>query len=251
MLSQAELEQYWEQGFVLCRGLLDEESLARWNRRFCDLVEERVKAPASMHFVRDVMVAKGAVEPRSPLHAINKLLGFEDDSVLFEYPRDPRVLERVRSVIGPEVMTIATNVIHKPPFVDGRHPVHQDQLYFPLRPADKIVGTWTAIEPVTREKGCLCVVPGTHRLPLQKHVLPDWEHVNKYFFGVEDPQLDERLHVEMEPGDCVFFHPHLYHGSGRNRTTGFRRAIVTHFASTHCERLGKPNLPLASFRPLS
>jgi phytanoyl-CoA hydroxylase len=44
------------------------------------------------------------------------------------------------------------------------------------------------------------------------------------------------VHVEMEPGDCVFFHPHLFHGSGRNRTSGFRRAIVTHFASVECQR---------------
>lgn len=250
MLSSAEIEQYWEQGFVLCRGIIDENSLGRWNERFCDLVEGRAKAPDSMRFVRDVMIAKGAVKPRSPLHAINKILGFEDDPVLFEYPRDPRVLERVRSVIGPSVMTIATNVIHKPPFVDARHPMHQDQLYFPLRPADRIIGTWTAIERVNRENGCLCVVPGTHRLPLQKHVLPDWEYVNKYFFGVEEPQLHKRVHVEMEPGDCVLFHPHLYHGSGRNRTTGFRRAMVTHFASTECEQIGGPDFRASGFRLL-
>ncbi len=119
MLSSAEIEQYWEQGFVLCRGLIDENSTGRWDERFCDLVEGREKAPDSMRFVRDVMIAKGAVKPRSRLHAINKILGFEDDPVLFEYPRDPRVLERVRSVIGPSAMTIATNVIHKPPFVDA------------------------------------------------------------------------------------------------------------------------------------
>lgn len=32
-----------------------------------------------------------------------------------------------------------------------------------------------------------------------------------------------RFHLEMEAGDTVFFHPLLIHGSGRNRTTGFRK----------------------------
>ena len=32
-----------------------------------------------------------------------------------------------------------------------------------------------------------------------------------------------RVHLEMEPGDTVFFHPLLIHGSGRNRTNGFRK----------------------------
>jgi phytanoyl-CoA hydroxylase len=43
-----------------------------------------------------------------------------------------------------------------------------------------------------------------------------------------------RVHLEMEPGDTVFFHPILLHGSGRNRTQGFRRAISAHFASLEC-----------------
>jgi phytanoyl-CoA hydroxylase len=145
-------------------------------------------------------------------------------------------------------MTIATNVIHKPPGVDARHPIHQDQYYFPLQPADWIVGTWTALEPATRENGCLCVVPGTHRELLQKHVYPEWEYVNKHFYGVEKVDLDARQHIELEPGDCVLFHPHLFHGSGRNRTSGFRTAMVTHFASTACVPREAPEFRARNFR---
>jgi hypothetical protein len=40
-----------------------------------------------------------------------------------------------------------------------------------------------------------------------------------------------RTHVEMMEGDTVFFHPLLIHGSGANRTTGFRKAISCHYAN--------------------
>lgn len=33
----------------------------------------------------------------------------------------------------------------------------------------------------------------------------------------------KRVHLEMEAGDTVFFHPILIHGSGMNRTDGFRK----------------------------
>ena len=39
----------------------------------------------------------------------------------------------------------------------------------------------------------------------------------------------------MLPGDTIFFHPLLIHGSGPNITQGFRKAISTHYASSHCE----------------
>ena len=37
-----------------------------------------------------------------------------------------------------------------------------------------------------------------------------------------DPSFP-RAHLEMGPGDTVFFHPLLIHGSGMNRTSGFRK----------------------------
>ena len=46
----------------------------------------------------------------------------------------------------------------------------------------------------------------------------------------------DRVHVELEPGDTLFFHPVLLHGSGRNRSDGFRRAISGHYVSTQCVR---------------
>ena len=53
--------------------------------------------------------------------------------------------------------------------------MHQDLHYFPFRPADNIVCSWTAMEKVHRQNGCLVVVPGTHKGELQEHGYPDWE----------------------------------------------------------------------------
>jgi phytanoyl-CoA hydroxylase len=44
-----------------------------------------------------------------------------------------------------------------------------------------------------------------------------------------DPERNERVWVEMDEGDTVFFHPLLVHGSGANRTEGFRK-VRTGFA---------------------
>ena len=239
-LSSAQLEAYERDGFILLEQLFDRGQLARWSRRFEDLVLGKVPAPEALVVMKDVMVVKGAVEPPTPLHAINKILSFEDDPVLWEYPSAEPLLAAVRDLVAPELVTISSNVFNKPPGVDGRHPLHQDLRYFALRPADKIVGTWTAIDRTTRENGCLAVVPGSHRTQLLEHGNPDWEHVNFGFFAASDVDPEARVHVEMAPGDTLLFHPLLLHGSGQNRSTGFRRAISTHYAAADCER---PDMP--------
>ena len=47
------------------------------------------------------------------------------------------------------------------------------------------------------------------------------------YHGVRDfDPSSPRVHLEMGPGDTVFFHPLLIHGSGMNKTSGFRKVCV-------------------------
>ena len=47
------------------------------------------------------------------------------------------------------------------------------------------------------------------------------------YHGVRDfDPSSPRVHLEMGPGDTVLFHPLLIHGSGMNRTSGFRKVCV-------------------------
>lgn len=235
MQNDTQREQYRRDGYILCRGLLDEQDVARFNERFLDFASGRVPPAERMNLMRDIMIVKGAVEPETPVHAINKILNFDHDETLYSFARHPKIRTVAENLIGTDLYTIATNVFNKPPRVDGRHPLHQDQRYFRIQPPDKIVGVWTALTAATRETGCLCIVPGTHEGELLEHTSPDWEYVNRAFFGVSGVDRDARKHIEMQPGDTLFFHPLLVHGSGSNKTEQFRRAISVHYASSECQ----------------
>lgn len=48
------------------------------------------------------------------------------------------------------------------------------------------------------------------------------------YYGIrslDNERISKRVHLEMEAGDTVFFHPLLIHGSGTNRTNGFRKVF--------------------------
>ena len=235
MLNQDQIEHYFDKGYVLVPSLFEQVDLSSWSAYFEKLVLGQANRCRGMVLMKDVEIAKGSVEPKSPLHAINKLLNFEDDPVLYDYVKHPRLIEAAQSLIGTGLYSLVTNVFNKPPYVDGRHPLHQDLRYFRMRPAEKIVAAWTAISPCTRDNGCLAVVPGSHHQGIRDHKLPEWDYVNFAFYGIKELEGVEHIHLEMDPGDTVLFHPLLVHGSGRNNTDGFRQAISAHFASHECE----------------
>ena len=234
-LNQDQIQQYHRDGFLLLPALIDVEALDRFNQRFLDIVDGVEPCSGAMKIMRDVMVVKGVIEPETPLHGVNKLFCLEDDPVLSRFATHPKVVSCVQSLIGAEIFSLTSNVFNKPPKVDGKHPMHQDVRYFSMRPVSSIVATWTAILPTSRDNGCLAVIPGSHRSGVLNHGTPDWDYLNHGFYAVENADIERRVHVEMQPGDTLLFHPLLIHGSGRNRTDTFRRAISVHYASAACE----------------
>ncbi|XP_006820280.1 phytanoyl-CoA dioxygenase, peroxisomal-like [Saccoglossus kowalevskii] len=197
-----------------------------------------MKAPFGLTIMRDVSIAKS--EFVAGKKAITKIQNFQNVPELMEYCALPEVTKYAKAFIGPNIMAMHTMLINKPPdpgTKSSRHPMHQDLYYFPFRPAERIVCSWTAMEKVHRKNGCLVVLPGTHRGEMLEHGYPKWEGgVNKMYHGILDYSPDQpRVHLEMEAGDTVFFHPLLIHGSGMNRTDGFRKSISCHYASSDCQ----------------
>ncbi len=236
MLSPDQIDQYQQQGYLLLPNLIPEDHLARYSDRFKALATGAEPLSDAMKVMRDIMVVKGAATPPSELHGVNKLANFEADPILYAYTLEPKLLSAVRQLIDAEsIYSLSTNIFNKPPGLAGRHPFHQDLRYFRIRPAHQIIGTWTALSPATRENGCLAVLPGTHRGALLNHGSPDWDYVNAGFYSVADADFSTRIHMEMQTGDTLLFHPLLVHGSGHNRSSGFRRAISSHYAAASCE----------------
>ncbi|KAF7658342.1 hypothetical protein LDENG_00014020 [Lucifuga dentata] len=227
---------YEENGFILIKNLVSDEDIERFRKVFERICRQEVKVPG-LTVMRDITIAKSKFIPDQK--TVTKLQNFQENPELFRYCTLPEILQYVECFTGPNIMAMHTMLINKPPDAGkktSRHPMHQDLHYFPFRPADRIVCAWTAMEKVNRQNGCLVVLPGTHTGTLQEHDYPNWEGgVNIMYHGVRDYNPEHpRVHLEMEKGDTVFFHPLLIHGSGMNQTQGFRKAISCHYASSEC-----------------
>ena len=115
-------EQYFENGYIVRRGLLPPDLIAELNQRFADVAEGHVPPAENMQVVRNVEVAKGLVTPKTKAHGISKMNFIQADPVLRKYSECGPLLDQVEDLIGPDLISMNSMYLNKPPHVDGRHP---------------------------------------------------------------------------------------------------------------------------------
>ena len=245
-LNRDQVGAYRQEGYVVVPRVLGPDQIARYLDRARRIAQGDHPAAAADRVIRDVRFAKGTLPmPADPEHALWKLLNPDRfDPVMAECLSLPRVLDAVSSLIGDDLLAFLLMVIYKPPGVEQSfHPFHQDGVFFPFEPHDRVVGVWIPLDPTDADNGSLCVLPGSHRQPVVSHAAI--AGVNAGAFAARDIEEDAAAHqssvtLELEPGDCVIFHLHLLHRTGGNRTSRHRRVITLHIASARCRASGAP-----------
>ena len=93
-----------------------------------------------------------------------------------------------------------------------------------------------ALDPCTRENGCLRVLRGSHRLGRLEHQSSGSQLIaNPERVGWAHREMEE-VHCEMAPGSVLYFHGNLLHASHPNHSTQPRWSMVCAYvtASNTC-----------------
>jgi len=215
-LSLAEQEAFQRDGFLILRGFADAglvailaEVAAEHLRRKIDPVEYE----ADLHY-------PGAPESRSAAggRTVRRLLQAQGRHPAFtQWICEPRLLLRLRQLLGPDlVMPLAHHncIMTKQPRFSSDTGWHQDIRYWAFERAE-LINIWLALGSEQEVNGCLRVIPGSHRLTLERSQFDAAQ-----FFRADLPQnqalLARAVSIELEAGDVLLFHCRTLHAATRN-----------------------------------
>lgn len=243
--------EYQERGYVVRPRLLPEGHVAALRERMQAIADSHAAAleagrggGASGFGPEDIELEPPRTDGRPrAARKINRCA--ERDPLFLAHATDPRILDVVEALIGPDIKLYASQCFMKPPG-GAEKPYHQDSAYFAIEPMD-LVTCWTALDDVTLDNGCLWVLPGSHLAGLVEHI-PWW------IGGREDKQVaPERLDlareapITMPAGSCSFHHSLLLHRSGPNHSDRPRRGLAVHYMSARCRWAVEPTRPRSDF----
>jgi non-heme Fe2+,alpha-ketoglutarate-dependent halogenase len=149
---------------------------------------------------------------------------------LADLVRLPGILDRVESLIGPDIMVWSTDwwikEPHSPSFVSW----HQDSQYWGLD-TTRLITVWVALSPATVNSGCMRILPGSH-------LGPDLPHEDTYHddnmltrgqqivSGIDESRAVE---LEVETGECTMFAFRAAHASRPNQSSDRRIGLAIRY----------------------
>ena len=144
------------------------------------------------------------------------------------FARCRRVVRSMELLLGGKVYHYHSKMIMKDAKVGGAWTWHQDYGYWYQNGClfPHMASLFIAVDPCTRENGCLQVIAGSHECGRMDHTLTGDQA------GADKERVDELLarlpleYVEMAPGDGLFFHGNLLHRSDQNRSDHPRWSMI-------------------------
>jgi ectoine hydroxylase-related dioxygenase (phytanoyl-CoA dioxygenase family) len=223
-LSQEQLQEYQEQGYLVVPGLLSEEE-----------VEEFVSYEAAQD-----------KEWR------NHLDNHKRDDHWRYVATHPSVAGVAEQILGSKPMIVQSMLLEKWPEQEGKGTaLHQDTHYLPNEP-NTLMACWLAMSDTDGTNGGLCVVPGSHKgelysthkaTSMKDHQVWEVEHLMRdrsgkewkqafYSFEIDGLDTGSIVRLTVPTGAGVFFSGMTIHGSFANLSKErVRRAFATHFVS--------------------
>ena len=204
MIDPTELNDYSEAGYVLKRGFFERGEI--------DLLRASAKKDKELDqhsFGRND--GEGGTVRLS-------LWNHPGQGIYGAFARCNRMVNFAEALLNDEPYHYHSKMIMKDARVGGAWAWHQDYGYWyqngVLTP--NLVSAFIAVDPATRENGCLQVIKGSHQCGRIEHTLTgdqagaDTERVKAIM-----QRMDQEF-IEMDSGDALFFHSNLLHRSDRN-----------------------------------
>lgn len=243
--SRHYVEQYWEEGYAVVRGLFSRSEMAEVQAEAARIYQEGLQHHATYRHKN--LYFEILPESFRGQRYVLQAHWFSWISPFFErFRRSPRYFELLSPLLGRDIKQVAQQIHWKPPGagVTGFR-FHQDLRFRDRQEAFRdvmtsYVTTGLAIDPATRENGCLRVVPGSHKNgylglsddgPLMKGETQGEEFRR---VGLDPTSV---VDLELEPGDLAMWSLLTVHGSQPNLSPNDRAfGISSYVKAANSER---------------
>jgi ectoine hydroxylase-related dioxygenase (phytanoyl-CoA dioxygenase family) len=221
--TKQHLQKYWKKGYVILLDVFTKKEVQEFQAESDRLLSLDIIHPNNI---------------RTPFrqnsgHVPERIDPVIDISPVFlKIAKDKRLLEIGSAIFQDEPLLFKDKFIIKAPNAHG-YPMHQDQAWWQLCPADDVFSISIAIDPADKKNGCVEMFAGYHH-----EMLTPKGDIRQNISEKEMSQICVPGEmIEMMPGSVAVFHSLTPHQSGTNFSNKYRRTLFLTYSASRSSHL--------------
>ncbi len=218
MLSQQQLDFYNTNSYLLVKGVFTKAEAAHFRQEAHDIIN-RLSAHASLDATWGAARQTSDDAQKTAIYHCHNVQFYS--AALTRLISDERFTAIAAGILGTENVQLHHNKLFIKPSEKGSpFPMHQDAPFFPHHNHSMIAGV-VHFDDAPIEKGCIRVVPGSHKLGMLEHLPEGGWHLPFSQYPIESA-----VPCPAEAGDVLFFSYLTIHGSGINVSNEARTTLL-------------------------
>lgn len=207
LISDEQIRFFDDQGYLICRGIIQGDELANAQRESQRLIDEILA-----HGPADKRCNRG---PEGVPFYLEYLHAHPNDFSL-RLLAHPFIVDALTRMVAPDWVPCYESLVFKLPGKGSSVPWHRDGN--PASVEKRIFNVDIYLDKSHAANSCVWVIPGSQRWdePAAKAMITR---------GREQFELPDAVPAEVEPGDILFHHTRVLHGSTINTHPSLRRVI--------------------------
>ena len=220
-LSEKQIAAFHDEGYLIVRGVFDAEE--------ADIL--RAAAAADQSFKENAYDLEDGEGGKAQLVLWNSA----GEDLWGAIARSERIVNAMEQLLGDEVYHYHSKMSIKQPRTGGAWSWHQDYGYWYQNGClwPDMGSAFIAVDPNTRENGCLQVLKGSHKLGRIEHGRYGDQTGADPERTAEAAKVMETVYVELDPGDTLYFHSNLLHRSDQNTSDSQRWSLICCYNTKH------------------
>ncbi len=220
-LGPETVDEYWRDGYAFPITVFEPEEIKQFRQELEEIEDTWREADLPLPINTYKRVNSHVVLPLASAIAL-----------------DPRVLDVVEGVLGPDLLIWSAEFFIKEPRTTQVVGMHQDLTYWGMGETQDQMTAWIALSPATVDSGCMDFVKGSHKNPILPHN-DTFSENNLLSRGQEvavDVAEDDKTHIELQPGQMSLHHGLTIHGSGPNVSDDRRIGLAVRYLNPNVQQ---------------
>lgn len=220
-ISEKQIAAFHDDGYLIVRGVFDAEE--------ANIL--RAAAAADQSFKENAYDLEDGEGGKAQLVLWNST----GEDLWGAIARSERIVNAMEQLLGDEVYHYHSKMSIKQPRTGGAWSWHQDYGYWYQNGClwPDMGSAFIAVDPNTRENGCLQVLKGSHKLGRIEHGRYGDQTGADPERTAEAAKVMETVYLELDPGDTLYFHSNLLHRSDQNTSDSQRWSLICCYNTKH------------------